>query len=201
MTKFFMIVVLSATLIIVSGSVQAVVYVDKDRSGGNGSSWSQAYRTIESAIAGAGNNQEFWIAEGTYTPASVLAPKNGSKFYGGFAGTETALSQRDVDAHPVIVDGQNSLKHVFLVDNKSGVRIDGLTITRGKAIPPGTSQEEYGGGISVWTLGAEIVNCKFVNNSSSWRGGGLFIKGAASLVDGCQFTGNTSASGGGACLV
>ncbi|MBA3005993.1 MAG: hypothetical protein KJ900_04365 [Proteobacteria bacterium] len=66
---------------------RAVVYVDQSRFGGNGTSWSAAYKTLEAAIAGSGSYQEFWVADSTYKPASPLVPKEGSKFYGGLKWT------------------------------------------------------------------------------------------------------------------
>jgi len=100
------IMVLLVSLLIINNA-HAIVYVDKDRNG-NGTSWANAYSSIETAIAGTGENQEFWVAEGTYTPSSDspvifgtrFTPKQGSQFYGGFAGSETSRDQRDVSTHP-----------------------------------------------------------------------------------------------------
>ena len=94
------ILILLVSLLIINNA-HAIVYVDKDRNG-NGTSWANAYNSIEAAIAATGENQEFWVAEGTYTPSSdafwgtQLIPKQGSQFYGGFTGNETSRDQRDV---------------------------------------------------------------------------------------------------------
>jgi len=124
----------------------AVVYVDGDRPGGDGSSWETAYRTIEDGITGGGEGQGFSIAEGTYTPSEPLMPKRGSQFYGGFAGNETARHQRNVSAHPTTIDGQDSLIHVVNINSlATNVRIDGFTIKRGNATS-GSGFDKYGGG-------------------------------------------------------
>ena len=104
---------------------QSVIYVDRDASGANdGSSWANAYTNLQTAIDNATGTDQIWIAEGTYKPTfdrggtvqfSYLAYRNrsfvipdskdGLKLYGGFDGTETALSQRNPAAHEVILSG------------------------------------------------------------------------------------------------
>ena len=81
------------------------IYVDADASGANnGSSWTDAYTSLQSALQVATGNDEIWVAEGTYrpggtsprgTPFLITAAQDGLKLYGGFAGTETAFCQRD----------------------------------------------------------------------------------------------------------
>ena len=118
---------------LVSSSL-AVVYVDGDRPGGDGSSWEAAYRTIEDAITSGGEGQEFWVAGGTYPPSEPFMPKPGSQFYGGFAGNETVRDQRNVSAYPTTIDGQDTLIHVVNINSlATNVRIDGFTIKRGNA--------------------------------------------------------------------
>ncbi len=177
-------------------SFSAVVYVDQDRPGGNGSSWETAHNTIEGAIADSGEGQEFWVAEGTYTPSDPLTPKPGSQFYGGFAGNETARDQRDIGAHPAIVDGQNSLNHVIFVNLlATGVRVDGITIKRGNA-DAGEGWDTYGGGIFVDQQPVTIANCTFTGNSSAVQGGGLLVNRTSATVQNCKFQSNASAYGG-----
>ena len=59
-------------------------------------------RTVESAVSAAGNGDQIWIAEGTYTPtsdsndisATFKLIQDGIAIYGGFVGTETSVDQR-----------------------------------------------------------------------------------------------------------
>jgi len=191
--KTRVLMVVCGVLFTVAGA-EAVVYVDAARPGGNGTSWSAAYKTLDSAIAGSGTGQEFWVAKGTYTPAATLRPKAGSQIYGGFAGTETTRAQRNISANPVIVDGQNSLSQVFLIESTAtSVALNGLTIRRGAA----SGAIPDGGGVYVHRVNATIRNCRFESNkaASGW-GGGLFLDRNSSSVINCVFDGNTAARGG-----
>lgn len=179
-----------------AGSVCAVVYVDQDRSGGDGSSWEEAYKSVENAIAGSGESEEFWVAEGTYAPSDPLTPKPGSQFYGGFAGNETRLDQRDVSEHASILDGQKALNHVVFVNMlANNVRIDGFTIKDGAA-NSGSGWDEYGGGVFVDQQSCVIANCTVTANSSEIQGGGIFVNRAAVTIDNSEFQSNTSTHGG-----
>jgi len=177
-------------LLFIINNAHAIVYVDKDGSGGNGTSWANAYNSIGDAIAGSGENQEFWVAEGTYTPSSDnpvifgtrLAPKQGSQFYGGFAGNETSRDQRDVSAHPTVIDGgPNSLKHVIWIQiPATNVRIDGFTIKNGSATADDGGWGKWGGGIFADQVTGSgytttIAHCTFENNTATESGGAVFI--------------------------
>jgi predicted outer membrane repeat protein len=196
MGKIFLFVTVLLLTWFPAKSFSAVVYMDRDRPGGNGSSWETAYNNIEDAIAGSGESQEFWVAEGTYTPSNPLTPKPGSQFYGGFAGNETARNQRDVSAYPTVIDGQNSLKHVVFINMlATNVRIDGFTIKRGSA-SSGEGWDTHGGGMFVDQQSCVIANCTVTANSSEIQGGGIFVNRAAVTIDNSEFQSNTSTHGG-----
>jgi hypothetical protein len=92
-----------------------VVYVDADASsGGDGTSWETAYRYLQDALRAANRGDELWIAEGTYYPDrsdANAALRRGFlvntsvSLYGGFSGDEASRSQRDPEAHPVVLSG------------------------------------------------------------------------------------------------
>lgn len=186
-------------LLVLAAPCAAIVYVDKDRPGGNGTSWAQAYNTLDAAVS---NNtysaQEFWIAEGTYTPSAplVLGQNQNHSFYGGFAGTETARSQRNITKYPTIVDGQGVLKHVFNVTSwVTSVRFDGLTIKRGAATAA-SGADASGGGIVVNKGTVVIASCTFTDNSATSLGGALNLVNNASItITGSTFKNNRSLNG------
>jgi len=190
------IIAATTTLLILGGPARAVVYVDADRPGGNGTSWAQAYKTIEAAISGSGENEAFWIAEGTYYPSATLEPKTGSKLYGGFSGSETSLGQRNIELYSTVIDGTAaSARLCFISSTTSGIRLDGLTFAKGNGV--GSTLNGHGGGVCVDRTYADIVDCVFDNNSSTVYGGGLFIYRTAASVSGCRFSENASGGGGG----
>lgn len=188
--------------LIFSRPCAAIVYVDQDQPGGNGTSWAQAYRTLDDAISNNHTPQEFWIAEGTYTPAASLILGSGQNhsFYGGFAGTETARSQRNITAHPTIVDGRGVLKHVFNVTSwVTSVRFDGLTIKRGAATAA-AGADASGGGVVVNQGAVVIASCTFTDNRATHLGGAVYLVNNPSItITGSTFRNNTlSGAGGGA---
>src|SRR5262249_44377469 len=130
------------------------VYVDDDAPpGGDGSSWALAYRDLELALVRAASGaSEIWVAEGRYVPssagASFVVPKN-VLVYGGFAGNETGLSQRDPALHRTLLDGDingddqpdwvnyaDNCEHVVLDTGAGRSHMDGFTV-RGGRLGPG----------------------------------------------------------------
>lgn len=95
----------------------AFVYVDGGASGNdNGSSWSDAFRNLRSALAAASSGDEIWVAAGTYYPDeggtavddarnSTFTLVNGVALYGGFSGSETLLSEREWEGNETILSG------------------------------------------------------------------------------------------------
>ncbi|MDX1773529.1 T9SS type A sorting domain-containing protein [Oceanihabitans sediminis] len=78
-----------------------VYYVNANASGNNdGSSWTDAFTSIEDALNNALLNDEIWVSSGVYTPAtaaSVLTlDLENFEIYGGFDGTELTLADRDL---------------------------------------------------------------------------------------------------------
>ena len=78
--------------------------------GGNGTSWATAFNNIKSAVSAANANQnikQIWVAKGSYFPGTTpFTLKNNFVLYGGFAGTETALGQRNIALNETILTGQ-----------------------------------------------------------------------------------------------
>lgn len=99
---------------------QTIRYVKPVASGsGNGSSWANASSDLQVMIDASAANDEVWVAAGTYKPAAyptgssggtssrdyAFLLKDGVKVYGGFAGTETLLAQRNYTTNPTTLSG------------------------------------------------------------------------------------------------
>lgn len=138
-----------------------VHYVKGDASGQeDGTSWTDAYTTVQEALVAASSGDTIAIASGTYIPGasrtSTFRLKNQVKVFGGFAGTETinasSIAGRDFDANETILSGDLSGNDVFsdsttMTDNvyhvvsinaysksyASGTMLDGVTVSGGRA--------------------------------------------------------------------
>lgn len=204
------------------------IYVDVNATGANnGYSWTNAFTSLQAALS-VGANREIWVKSGIYIPhasdrnASFTINASNVKIYGGFAGTETQLSDRVFGTNETILSGDllgnddNNLTYVnttrddnsFTVLNLIGdnIELDGLTISDGHANGTSGSATEarYGGGIhkSVNSRNLTINNCKVIRNVSKEAGGAISAGfgatgGASSLtINGSNFSENLSAIGG-----
>jgi hypothetical protein len=118
--------------------------------GGDGTSWATAFNSIVTGVGSltSGCNNEIWVAGGTYNLGSAgvtMQMRNGVAIYGGFAGTETNLSQRNWVANETIITGELGVpgdlsdNSVTLFNNPDGfgastlnssARLDGFILER-----------------------------------------------------------------------
>lgn len=152
----------------------AIIYV-KNGSAGNGTSWQQAYGTLNLALQNAISGDEIWVAQGTYFPSSTLNAtesfnfKDGVKLYGGFLGNETFLTSRaDTSGTTTILSGilSSSVQTatLFKINNASNINnlIDGFTISGAKRI---MSNGGIGGaGLQILNSTIKLKNCIIKEN-------------------------------------
>ncbi len=198
-----------------------VIYVDDNAAGSNnGLSWGDAFNNLQDALMFAGvSGDSIWMATGTYYPTQYpnggstdrekhFSLKNEVSIYGGFAGTETTLEDRDISANETILSGDigvagdnsDNSYHVFyhpktLALNDTAV-LDGVTITGGNAGPD--YPHYHGGGMYNINASPTLANCSFINNSAKDHGGGIlnYENSSPTLVN-CIFSGNSAKDGGG----
>ncbi|WP_157716605.1 NHL domain-containing protein, partial [Roseivirga ehrenbergii] len=209
-----------------------ILYVNKDVRGGNGrgGSWANAVTELADALVWAKENYDntwattplqIWVAGGTYKP--LYTPEDGEDFavgtdprdnafllvnnvelYGGFAGTETALTDRDLSltANATILSGDfndddvvtgtgssisfsgntENAYHVIISAGSVGkARVDGFTVTNANANGSNSITvnsisfiRNYGGGMFIDASSPTIQQSTFVHNYSSDYGSGIF---------------------------
>ncbi|MHC4867720.1 MAG: PKD domain-containing protein, partial [Planctomycetota bacterium] len=191
--------------------VVTIWFVDGDATGDDeGTSWDDAYTDLQDALAEANsaNEDEIWVAEGTYEPNASDRSKSfqlvqNVDVYGGFAATEFARHQRDWGKYETILSGDigtpnsTSDNSYHVVKGANGALLDGFTITGGNA--NGSAANRYGGGIYCSYTSPTISNCVITGNSASIYGGGLFAdQTCAPVVKNCLFKDNSAGNRGGA---
>ncbi|WPQ65562.1 gliding motility-associated C-terminal domain-containing protein [Chitinophaga sancti] len=197
---------------------------------GTGTSWATAYNDLSAALAAGNQADTFWVAQGTYLPATTtdrtiaFSPKPSQVIYGGFIGTEVLLSQRNWKTNVTILSGDIGTPGIASDNSYNVVRIinatvDGVTIRDGQGDYgfPALTANQYntGAGVSLYAdasasaVAAIVANCTFTNNYAIYGAGlgvlGITSGGAqpylATKVSKCIFIGNTAYTAGGAISV
>lgn len=177
----------------------------------NGASWADAYTSLQDALAVATSGDQIWVAAGRYTPsasgdraASFTLP-SGVSIYGGFAGDEMTLDQRDWTAHASMLSGdlngndgptfagtsENSYRVVRCAESAT---LDGFTISGGNA--DGSYPNDYGAGITCFAS-STLRNLIVSGNRAVSEGGGMVINGASPTLTNVTISDNVSLSRGG----
>ena len=188
----------------------------------DGNTWATAYGNLQTAVTASTAGLEVWVAKGTYKPTTTTTRTiyfnvpSGVTVYGGFAGTEATLTDRNFRTNVTILSGDigtptlesDNSYHVVVFNGSSNTTVlDGFTITGGNAnFDPKTtfsvttslttSTIETGGGIVVQNAGMPmIVNCTVINNAAV-SGGGLYASDASMPnIMACKFMGNQAGFG------
>ena len=177
-------------------SQQRIHVIPNGSNTANGLSWANAVN-IQRAFTLIDGNDEMWIRRGTYSINQTLEIEWGesqNRIYGGFAGNETVLNQRNWTANPTILDGNNTIS-IMLVEGDETM-IDGITFRKGRNATTGL----VGGAITIMGGNSTVVNCTFNNNYSNTRGGAVysFISSGRLNLTNCTFRNNEAADMGGA---
>lgn len=216
----------SAVLTVVSNRL----YVAEGASGG-GSGWEDALGDLSTALNaayGCTGITEIWVKAGTYKPsgfpynASLTGSRNNAFYlinnvaiYGGFAGNEATLGQRNAGVNQTILSGDigvpsnasdNTYHTLVSVLNNNTARLDGFIVRDGNSDGAGIEQNILGanviafggGGLVLFTASPVIANCVFTGNAGS-DGAGIYVFGSSAnpLITNCIIIGNSAGSGGG----
>jgi hypothetical protein len=199
----------------------SILYVDGSiAASGAGTSWATAKKTIQETVTAAAQYDQVWVKAGTYALASTITLNKPLFLFGGFAGTETALSQRNLKTNVTTVDGQNARQCISITSDY--VTVDGFSITRGYA--DGATQPFYGSGIFIkitsggayttvtnckvfsntnvsaiymYAFTGTISNCMVYGNSALYDGAGIYVHQSQSVIVNCTVVYNTATNGSG----
>jgi surface protein len=215
-----------------------ILYLTQTGSGAkDGSSWQNAMDStqVQEAInmQNANEGGQVWIAKGIYHPTDTIMGTAASglsgadslrmrsfsfhskvEVYGGFAGTETSIEERNIENNRTILSGDFSRNDTWLDEWGEGVN-RGSILNELQYMMPDTAflpdtllmQENamHVGFISPGTDSTCILNGLIFSNgygrygTQDIDGGGLLSSETSSpTIDSCVFVGNLAADGGGA---
>ncbi|MBT5137343.1 MAG: hypothetical protein HOM36_07280 [Phycisphaerae bacterium] len=192
----------------ISAFVTPIIYVDADNASGDGTSWENAYPTLQEALVGAPVFSQIWVAEGIYTPGATREDTFTLQYFvsvfGGFEGNEINIHQRNIEAHPTILSGDINNTPNDTSDDAYHVvtaplivtTLDGLVITKGNANGNGTNQS-IGGGIYQTYGAVSISNCTVLDNKATYEGAGVYVYGGSLDISNSHVEGNISSKQGG----
>ncbi|MBX2903472.1 MAG: T9SS type A sorting domain-containing protein [Chitinophagales bacterium] len=179
----------------------------------NGTSWATAFTKFEDGINAAKSGDSVWVAGGTYSPpvsGTSFAMKSNVKIYGGFAGNEQTLQQRNLSlGYNTTLSGNDTI--VFVNNNvDTAALLDGFVITNGKGggiqnnnssprirnVVFNGNQSANGGAVANNNSSPKIQNVVFYNNTSSANGGAVYNVASNTEITNATFFSNTAASGG-----
>lgn len=174
-----------------------VLYVAADAPAGrDGNTWASAMNNLNSAITEAAITQkDIWVKEGTYVPdripgSNTVTPNNRENsfsignlaMYGGFAGTEASIAQRNIGQHPTILNGDLGIRTLpgdnayHVVKAAGNARLDGLIIENGYA--GGSGEHAKGAGVyqvvSAGDTNTVVSHVTFRDNIALANGGAWY---------------------------
>ena len=176
--------------------------------------------SLHDALDRAKPGDEIWVAAGEYF-TSVNADRKASfniptgvKVYGGFAGTEQALAERNINSNFTILSGEigdpnnmydNAFTVVTLENATQATVLSGLIIKKGSAIGAKGTSEGFGAGVlnngSNGNSSPIIEQCIFMDNVAL-EGAALYNQAengvANPIIKDCKFIDNEAYLNGGA---
>ena len=214
------------------------IYVDasKVNNNGDGLTWATAKKDIQNAIDISVGGNEIWIKAGVYYPTShpnmfastivtatsplsnrdnYILLKDNVKIYGGFAGTESLLTERNSNTNITFIDGDigipnnstDNCYHLMIylgTYSTVGTSLDGLVFRNANAQRDAGStvvyestaitvngidygiQRRLGGVYIQQGLNNTFNNIVFENNTAENRGAGLYTDGGYGTT--CTYT-------------
>lgn len=201
-----------------SADAQSKIYVNASASGAlTGVSWAAAFNDLSSAITSAVAGDTIFIAGGVYKPSFIAGSgssprdmtfllKDKVHIYGGFAGSESKLSDRDMSkifgsnktilsGNIGVPDSSDNCYHVVTSLNNN-YYLDGLVITGGNAnglgsvtISGESVAQSLGGGIySFENKLSKISNVIIEKNYALMSGGGMIsFYDSSSIIENTMF--------------
>lgn len=182
MIRSFTRIAVAAFAMFCAVQVQAtVIYVNVNATGSNnGTSWANAFTSLQSGIGATFPGDTIWVAQGVYKPTttttrtiSFVLP-DAVKIFGGFNGTETSVTQQNVTGNLTTLSGDigvtgnatdNSFHVLTAANISSASLLDGFRVVSGSTTGMITGNDE-GAGMTASNAGIVVRNCTFMSNTA-----------------------------------
>ena len=221
MKKTTLILTLNMLFLLIAIPLQAQTYVNSNLITGldDGTSWTNAYRSLESALANT-TSGEIRVASGTYKPSAARMCTNCTaaeprENYFLITTDITLKGSYDPDTDtqdystPSILDGDigsvatDNSYNVVITIGLTTAALDGFTITNGfsnrgsnRTIGSENILSNGGGGMYNASSSPSISNTTFSGNSAS-NGGGMYNATSFPSISNTTFSGNSATTSGG----
>lgn len=172
----------------------------------DGSSWADAFPSLQAALAFTHAGDEVWAFAGTYSVGAARTDsfllKNDVAIYGGFAGTELFRAERNWVNNMSVLSGVTAPGGTKAYHVVSGVNVgpsavlDGFTIQDGNA-DGAQAPDNQGGGIYLNSASPTLENLLITQNAAA-QGGGVYVTGQpAGALSNVTVSNNLAGLGGG----
>ncbi len=182
--------------------------------GCDGTTWAKAFDNLQSAVDAAADNDEIWVAEGTYYPSEKYTPAGSQalsndnrtktflinkdfKIYGGFPNTNNpTMADRDWENHPTLLNGDLNMNDV------SGLEGDDLRTHSSRSDNAFTVvliiSKTLLDGFFIQNGNANLNIVGITSEVSYMKGGGIANYTEGSTITNCSFSNNSVTREGGA---
>lgn len=187
----------------------AQIYVDQTATGNNdGSSWADAFISVQDAVNAAAAGDDVYIAQGTYQEGAEITISQAINIFGGYP---TGGGLQDIENNPTTLDGAQSHRVLKASHSSGTLFIEGITIQNGWI------EERFAQGAGIHSNSSLILQqvmviknttTAFHDFSSLAQGGGIYSGSGVLTLLNCQVnnnvasdinsdSGDTNAQGGG----
>jgi hypothetical protein len=192
--------VLGAVLLSSAAAQAKIIYVNQALTAtGNGTTWAAAYKDLQKALTASAAGDSIYVAKGVYYPdeleyaggdREISFVLKGVKVYGGFAGNETSLGQRNIALNETVLSGEIWQVHeddpdtagferywsLHVVIASANSTLDGITVQKGSANGEESPANRGGGIYAASGITVTLNNCLIQDNQSADSGGGIWGK-------------------------
>lgn len=181
-----------------SAHTPTTYYVNALATGTNdGTSWQNAFVKLENALGKACENDEIWVAEGTYKPQQGKAFKmlNKVNIYGGFPSTgNPTMNNRDWNKYKTILEGNEN--SVFVNYFSEEFPLTNETIVDGFILENGIGNDMLNvglaGGAICNTNASPTLRNLIIRNNSAYGGAAIYnLNNSAPILINCLLHGNS----------